>query len=164
MNPKTATSVIILIIISSATTYQIYASTVNAADEIRCPKDDSLYIWTPIGTFSENFNWRCFTCDHTWMKTYPENIYEKWRNAFLEPSYVRNYVLLYLKTVLQMDFINPLIPNWRESRDTPNKIVGYETYIYRGGGITVKVGYPVVQPENIIYTIQIKIGERTLGR
>jgi hypothetical protein len=153
---------IILAIISSATTYQIYALTSNVSREIHCPKDDSLYIWTPIGTFSENFNWRCLACDITWTKTYSEDAYGRWRNAFLEPSFVRDYTLLYLITVPQMEFANPLTLNWTGGRETPDGIVGYETYIYSASGITITVDYPVVKPENTVYTIKIQIGDRTL--
>jgi hypothetical protein len=44
---------------------------------------------------------------------------------------------------------------WQEERLTPENIVGGETYQYTAGDWVVTVAYPVVLPENTIYTISI---------
>jgi hypothetical protein len=44
---------------------------------------------------------------------------------------------------------------WQEERLTPENIVGGETYQYTAGDWVVTVSYPVVLPENTIYTISI---------
>ncbi len=128
----------------------------NAASEIACPKDGSLYIWTPIGTRSENFNWRCLRCGHTWVKTYPEDVYERWRQAFLEPHYVRDYTVLYLREIAHEYLPDPLKLEWSGGRETPASLVGSETYIYRAEGVVVTIKYPVVLPENTIYEIRVE--------
>jgi hypothetical protein len=44
---------------------------------------------------------------------------------------------------------------WREERLTPEGIVGGETYQYTAGDWVATVAYPVVLPENSIYTISV---------
>jgi len=44
---------------------------------------------------------------------------------------------------------------WQEERLTPENIVGGETYQYTAGDWVVTVSYPVVLPENTIYTISL---------
>jgi hypothetical protein len=44
---------------------------------------------------------------------------------------------------------------WREERLTPENILGGETYQFTEGDWTVTVSYPVVLPENTIYTISV---------
>jgi hypothetical protein len=44
---------------------------------------------------------------------------------------------------------------WQEERLTPENIVGAETYQYTAGDWVVTISYPVVLPENTIYTITI---------
>lgn len=44
---------------------------------------------------------------------------------------------------------------WQEERLTPENIVGGETYQYTAGDWVVTVCYPVVLPENTIYTITV---------
>ncbi|MDH5439266.1 MAG: protease complex subunit PrcB family protein [Candidatus Bathyarchaeota archaeon] len=169
MNSRIVTSAVILAIIGLATAYGVYAASSpngtndspDASSEIVCPEDGSLYVWTPIGTFSENFNWRCLLCSHTWIKTYPEDKYKSWRNALLEPAFVRDYTLLYLRAVLQMDISDPLALDWTGGRETPEGILGYETFVYRASAIAVTIGYPVVLPENTVYTIKVEVGGRT---
>ncbi len=162
MDSKVVASTIALAIILSATTYEIYALTSNPAKDVNCPIDGDQFIWTPIGTFSENFNWQCFRCGHTWIKTYPENSYASWRDAFLEPPFVRDYTLLYLRTVQQMSVADPFTVTWTGGRETPDGILGYETYVFRASGIIVTIGYHVVRPEDTIYEITVQAGDRTL--
>ena len=162
MDYKVVASTIALAIILSATTYEIYALTSNPARGVNCPIDGDQYIWTPIGTFSENFNWQCFRCGHTWTKTYSESIYASWRDAFLEPPFVRDYTLLYLRSVLQMSVADPFTLTWTGGRETPEGILGYETYVYRANSIIVTIGYPVVRPEDTVYEITVQVGDRTL--
>jgi hypothetical protein len=125
---------------------------------ITCPFDNSTYVWTPIGTRSENFNWLCLENGHTWTKTYQEELYREWRHAFLPPEYVRDYTLLYVRVVEnKQDLPNPLTITWTGGRETPEGLVGGETYIYRAeGGVIVTIHYPVVLPENITYSITIE--------
>jgi hypothetical protein len=44
---------------------------------------------------------------------------------------------------------------WQEERLTPENIVGGETYQYTAADWVVTVSYPVVLPENTIYTITV---------
>jgi hypothetical protein len=44
---------------------------------------------------------------------------------------------------------------WQEERLTPENIVGGETYQYTAGDWVVTVSYPVVLPENTVYTISV---------
>ena len=44
---------------------------------------------------------------------------------------------------------------WQEERLTPENIVGGETYQYTAGDWVVTVFYPVVLPENTVYTISV---------
>ena len=44
---------------------------------------------------------------------------------------------------------------WQEERLTPENIVGGETYQYTAGDWVVTVSYPVVLPENTVYTIAV---------
>jgi hypothetical protein len=111
-----------------------------------CPATYSSYKWTPIGTFSENFNWKCLRCGYGWTEALSEDRYESWRNKFLEPDFVRDYTLLYLRTILEIDVPDPLTLEWVGGRETPEQILGYETFIYKADGITVTIGYPVVLP------------------
>lgn len=129
-----------------------------------CPEDDSTYKWTYIGTFSENFNWINLQNGHTWTNTLPENEYESWKNQFLEPDFIRDYTLLYLKTELQMEIPDPLTLEWTGGRETPEHTLGYETYVYKAANIEVTIGYPVVLPENTIYEIEVTDGDLTLWK
>ena len=128
------------------------------------PKTHDLYKWTPIGTFSENFNWQCLRCGHSWMETISEDNYESWKTKFLEPDFVRDYTLYYLRTILQIEVPEPLTQQWVGGRETPEHTLGYETFIYEAGGITVAIGYPVVLPENTIYAIKVEAGDLTIWK
>jgi len=162
LTQKIVASAIILAIVVSVTTLAIYAPSFNAISEIVCPQDGSLYVLTPVGTRSENFNWVCLRCGHHWTKTYPEDIYNEWRDKFLEPAFVRDYALLYLRLVRQRTIADPLTLSWTGGRETPQGIVGYETYVYRASGIIVTIGYPVVLPENTSYKIKVEFKGQTL--
>jgi hypothetical protein len=167
MNPKIITALIVAAIICSAGTALALTNTVPTSEKSEvCPVGahdiSGAYIWTPVGTRSENFLWKCLRCGYTWTHSYPEDVYEAWRDAFLEPTYVRDYALLYLKAVLQMQVPDPLMLNWTGGRATPLNLVGYETYIYRAGGLTVTVGYPVVLPVNTVYTIKVEMDNATV--
>jgi len=130
--------------------------------EITCPNDGSLYVWTPIGTRSENFNWRCLGCGHTWIETYPEDVYIEWRKAFLEPAFVRDYTILYLRSIGYEVLPDPLKLDWTGGRETPENLVGSETYVYRAMGIIITIRYPVVLAENTIYSIRVEYSGQTL--
>jgi hypothetical protein len=163
MAPKLVALLVILVVASSTGTILLLASLSQASgkgeggSEIICPKDGSLYVWTPIGSRSENFNWRCLQCGYTWTRSFREETYQAWRNASLEPSFVRDYTLLYLRAVLQLGVPDPFTLNWTGGRGTPEGIAGYEDYVYRGDGTVVFIGYPVVLPENTIHTIKVEV-------
>jgi hypothetical protein len=124
---------------------------------IICPADGSPYVWTPVGTRSENFQWKCLRCGYEWMETYPEDTYNSWKAAFLEPDFVRDYAILYLRT-MGHDLPDPLSLAWTGGRETPEGLLGSETYVYRAAGITVTVRYPVVLAENTVYEIWVERG------
>jgi hypothetical protein len=168
MTSRLVTSILIIVIIGSVGTAFALDNLLSAPEgdasegEIVCPEDGSIYIWTPIGSYSENFNWICLQCGHRWMKIYPDDVYQAWLNTFLEPSFVRDYMLLYLKMVLRLDVSDSLLLDWNGGRETPEGIVGYETYVYRAGGIVVNVGYPVVRPDQTVYRIKVEVQGQTV--
>ena len=158
MGPKLATLMVILAIVGSIGTFFLFSGLPAASEnEIVCPENGSPYVWTAIGSRSENFNWRCLQCDYRWTKTYREEVYQSWRNASLEPPFVRDYTLLYLRTVLQLNVPDPFTLDWSGGRETPEGILGYEDYVYRADGIFVSIGYPVVLPENTVYRIKVEV-------
>jgi len=136
----------------------------NITSTSTCPTTHDSYKWTPIGTFSENFNWKCLRCEHSWMETLSEDNYESWKNKFLEPGFVRDYTLYYLRTILQIEVPDPLTQQWVGGKETPGQTIGYETFIYKAKGITVTIGYPVVLPENTIYEIKVEAGDLTIWK
>lgn len=160
---KALTSILILAI-AGAIGIHFLSSGLSSASEsgIICPRDGSLYIWTPIGSRSENFNWRCLQCGYHWIQTYREEVYQSWLNASLEPSFVRDYTLLYLRSVLQLDVPDPLTLSWTGGRETPEGILGFENYVYRADSTVVATSFPVVLPENTIYTIRVEVKDETV--
>ena len=162
MNSKLIVGIIVAAIIGSAGTALALTGVASVPESsIVCPEAahdiSGLYVWTPVGSRSENFNWRCLVCGYTWIRSYPEDVYEAWRDAFLEPAFVRDYTLLYLKNVLELKVPDPLKLNWTGGRETPLDLLGYETYVYGAGSLTVTVGYPVVLPVNTVYTIMVEM-------
>jgi len=167
MNPKIITALIVAAIICSVGTALALTNVAPVSENpVVCPEGahdiSGPYVWTPVGSRSENFNWKCLRCGYTWTQSYPEDVYEAWRDAFLEPAFVRDYTLLYLKTMLELKVPDPLTLNWTGGRVTPLDMLGYEIYIYTTDGITVTVGYPVVLPENTVYTIKVESGGTTV--
>jgi hypothetical protein len=82
----------------------------------------------------------------------------------LEPAFVRDYALLYLRTVLELKLPDPLTLNWTGGNATPYCLLGYETFVYQSGDLTVTVGYPVVLPENTEYTITVEMDGATVWK
>jgi len=80
----------------------------------------------------------------------------------LEPPFVRDYTLLYLRKVLQLNISDPLLMNWAGGKKTPTGLVGCEVYVYRAEDIVVSIKYPVVLPENTIYEITVEVRGATL--
>ncbi|MBS7614918.1 protease complex subunit PrcB family protein [Candidatus Bathyarchaeota archaeon] len=168
MNLKLAVGLIVAVIIGTAgaaLALSNVASKLNSPTTI-CPDAahdiSGPYVWTPVGTRSENFNWRCLVCGYSWYHYYQQDVYEAWRDSFLEPSFVRDYVLLYLKNVLEMDVSDPLKMNWTGGRETPLDLLGYETYVYRAEGTIVTIRYPVVLPKNTVYAIKVETKGETV--
>jgi hypothetical protein len=156
MQKIAAALIIVAVIFSAGTAIVLNSSPAAPENNIVCPKDGSLYVWTPIGTRSENFIWRCLKCGYQWTHSYLNEAYENWTKAFLDPAFVRDYVLLYLKTVLELELPDPFSVNWTGGRQTPEGILGYESYVYEAEGVTVSIGYPVVLPENTVYKIRVE--------
>ncbi len=161
MNLKVVAALIIAIIVCSAGVTVALSGIPSASEDLVCPEGahdiTGQYVLTPIGTRSENFMWTCLRCGESWIQRYAEDAYEAWRDAFLEPDFVRNYAMLYLRAVLEMKVPDPLTINWTGGRATPEGLLGYETYVYESGDVSVTVGYPVVLPENTEYTITVKV-------
>ncbi|HDJ89943.1 MAG TPA: hypothetical protein ENG40_04545, partial [Thermoprotei archaeon] len=68
--------VVIGIMVSLIIVYHLYFR----REEIKCPKCGSMYVWTPLGTRSENFLWRCLECNNTWIKTYSKKSFDEWKD------------------------------------------------------------------------------------
>lgn len=129
---------------------------------ILCPKDGSPYVWTPIGSRSENFNWRCLECGYHWMKTYPEEVYRSWRTAFLDPEFVRDYTILYLREIEKLGLPDPLKLDWTVNRESVPP--GKEAYKYLANDLTVKVEYRVGQQGNTVYELEVEDGDDVVWR
>jgi len=169
MNSKVVAALIVAIIICSAgATLALTGIPSDSGDDVVCPEGahsiTGQYVLTPIGTRSENFMWTCLRCSESWIESYPEDVYEAWRDEFLEPGFVRDYALLYLRVVPDIKVPDPLTINWTGGRATPEGLLGYETYVYESGDVSVTVGYPVVLPENTEYTITVKVHGVTVWR
>ncbi len=168
MNTKVVAALFVAIIVCSAGATLALSGIPSASEDVVCPEGahdiTGQYVLTPIGTRSENFMWTCLRCGDSWMQSYPEDAYEAWRDEFLEPDFVRNYALLYLRAVLELKLPDPLTLNWTGGRATPSGLLGYETYVYESGDVTVTVGYPVVLPENTEYTITVEMHGVTVWR
>ena len=139
--------------------------TVTPPTTITCLTCGSTYVYTPIGTKSENFEWTCLRCGYRWKKTYPEKLYTQWREAYLTADYVRDYTLLYLREIKGMKSLpDPLKVEWTGGRTTPEGLIGSETYAYKTNGVTVTINYPVTLAKNIIYKITIESQGKTVWK
>ncbi|MCD6530726.1 protease complex subunit PrcB family protein [Candidatus Bathyarchaeota archaeon] len=127
---------------------------IRGETRILCPRDGGPYVWTPIGSRSENFNWRCLECGYHWMKTYPEEVYRSWRTAFLNPEFVRDYTILYLREVEKRALLDPLELNWTVNRE--ERPLGKEIYTYLADGLEVKVAYRNGQQGSTVYEVEVK--------
>lgn len=47
---------------------------------------------------------------------------------------------------------------WQVRRDTPEKLLGYETYSFRSGKTLISVGCPVVAPWDVICAVKVESG------
>jgi hypothetical protein len=167
MNMKIVAALIVAVVICSAgATLALTGITPVSKNPVICPEGahdvSGPYVWTPVGSRSENFIWKCLRCGYSWRQSFTDDVYEAWRDAFLEPTFVRDYTLLYLRTVLDLKVPDPLTLNWTGGRITPLDMLGYETHVYRADGLTVTIGYPVVLPENTVYTIKVESDGTTI--
>ena len=162
MNHKQATIMILLIAVVLASAYLLisYSAPLSGEDLIRCPKDGSPYVWTPIGTRSENFLWRCLKCGYTWRKTYPDNIYKCWLKSPLKPDFIRDYTLLYLRCIRHLEIPDPLTLDWRGGRNS-STLNHLEVYNYRASDIFISIKYNSAQ-ENVTYVILVKSGNNVV--
>jgi hypothetical protein len=169
LNPKIVAVLIVAAIICSAgATLALAGITPVSENPVICPEGahdiSGPYVLTPVGSRSENFIWKCLRCGYSWRQSFAEDVYEAWRDAFLEPAFVRDYALLYLRTVLELKVPDPLTLNWTGGNVTPHCLLGYETYVYKDGSLTVTIGYPVVLPVNMEYTITVEMDGATVWK
>ncbi len=169
MNPKIISALIVAVVIFSAgATIALTGITPMSENPVVCPEGahdiTGAYVLTPVGSRSENFLWRCLRCGYSWTQSYAEDVYVAWRDSFLEPAFVRDYTLLYLRAVLELKVPDSLTLNWTGGRVTPLDLLGYETYVYESDDLTVTVGYPVVLPENTEYTITVEMDGATVWK
>jgi len=163
MNHKQAAITILLIAVVlvsalvSAYLLRSYRAPLSGEDLIRCPNDGSPYVWTPIGTRSENFLWRCLKCGYTWRKTYPDNIYQRWLKSPLKPDFIRDYTLLYLRCICHLEISDPLTLDWRGGRNASTSTLNLEVYNYYASNIFISIKYHPA-PENVTYVILVKSG------
>ena len=66
----------------------------------------------------------------------------------------RDQALLYISEQYELSGLGAGLA-WQEERLTPESIVGGETYQYAAGDWVITLSYPVVLPENTIYTISV---------
>jgi len=159
LNPKITVALFIAALVSKTGVALALTSFPSASKlNIVCPLDGSPYVWTPVGSKSENFIWVCLECGHHWQVTYPEDSYRSWLDVFLDPAFVRDYTVLYLRK--ELDLPDPLKLNWIGGRQTPERYLGYETYVFKAKDLSVTIGYPVVLPQNTVYRIKIEDGGR----
>ena len=165
MNRKQVAITILLIALVLASAYLLisYRAPLSSEDLIRCPKDGSPYIWTPIGTRSENFLWRCLKCGYTWRKTYPVNIYQRWLKSPLKPDFIRDYTLLYLRCIRHLEIPDPLTLNWRGGRNASISTSNLEVYNYHASNISISIKYHPA-PENVTYVILVKSGNKVVWK
>ena len=168
MNHKQVAITILLIAVVLASAYLLisYRAPLSDEDLIRCPRDGSPYIWTPIGTRSENFLWRCLKCGYTWRKTYPDNIYKRWLKSPLKPDFVRDYTLLYLRCIRHLEIPDPLTLDWRGGRNASKSTLNLEVYSYYASyasNLFISIKYHPA-PENVTYVILVKSGNKVVWK
>ena len=165
MNRKQVAIMILLIVVVLASAYLLISYRVPSSGEdlIRCPRDGSPYIWTPIGTRSENFLWRCLKCGYTWSKTYPNDIYQRWLKSPLKPDFIRDYTLLYLRCICHLEIPDPLTLEWRGGRNASASTLNLEVYNYHASDIFISIKYHPA-PENVTYVILVKSGSKVVWK
>jgi len=47
---------------------------------------------------------------------------------------------------------------WQVRRDTPEKLLGYETYSFRSGKTLISIGCPVVAPWDVVCAVRVESG------
>ncbi|MCD6105846.1 MAG: hypothetical protein J7J79_00570 [Thermoplasmata archaeon] len=98
----------------------------------KCPKCGSTLVWTPLGTKSENFLWKCLMDGTTWRKTYPDHVFSNWKRRI--PQIVRDASMNYLLK-LHPD-VKPFLPSgdWEQEKDG-------NQYVFEQNGWTVKITF-----------------------
>ncbi len=72
---------------------------------------------------------------------------------------VRDQVLTYLSDSLGPEALGPLPPEWQVENTTPTGLLGVTRMEHRGGDLIVVISYPVVPPDQVLYTVEvIRIG------
>lgn len=151
----------ILALIIGTTIYYLEYEKIQANKNIiKCPKCGSTIIWTPLGTRSENFLWICLICGHTWIKTYPPDVYKKWKQNMI--FIIRDAIIHYINKHHK----NANIPqniNWNYKKHQHTNII-IHTFTYNNWKITI---YQVPHSYNFKVKVTGKItwvGEFKNGR
>jgi len=141
--------------LASLVHYEVGMPGIGERPQITCPFDNDPYVWTPI--WSENTRWICLRTGRTWDKSYPAGVYQQWRKASLQPEYVRDYTILYLRQIEGKALPEPLTATWTGRMERAE--LGNDTYIYEAQGILVKIEYPRAASDNMQYTITVQTEE-----
>ncbi len=98
----------------------------------KCPQCGSTLVWTPLGTKSENFLWRCLLDGTTWRKTYPKHVFENWKRKI--PHIVRDASIEFL--LRRHPEVRALLPggSWKEDREG-------QKYRFTNGGWNVIIEF-----------------------
>ena len=70
----------------------------------------------------------------------------------------RDAVIAYLAQVQPEMKLETADSRWQVRRDTPEKLLGYETYSFRSGKTLISVGCPVVAPWDVICAVKVESG------
>ncbi len=76
-------------------------------------------------------------------------------NDPFDTARVRDQVLTYLMQTYGADTLGPLPPEWQVENTTPTGLVGVTRIEHRGGDWIVVISYPIVPPDQIIYTVEV---------
>ncbi len=73
----------------------------------------------------------------------------------LNTARVRDQVLTYISETLGPEALGPLPPEWQVENTTPTGVVGATRIEHRGGGLIVVISYPIVPPDQVVYTVEV---------
>jgi len=73
----------------------------------------------------------------------------------LNTAKIRDQVLAYISESLGPEALGPLPAEWQVENTTPTGIVGATRIEHRGGDLIVVVSYPIVPPDQVVYTVEV---------